>query len=809
MALKQDIFEKLGVFYLGGHQEQPDLPLLYDSRDLLTHAMCIGMTGSGKTGLCLGLLEEAILDDVPAIIIDPKGDLGNLLLTFPELAPKDFLPWMDADEARRKSVDLQTLAEEKSILWKNGLAQWGQNPERIGRLKSKAHFSIFTPGSSAGLSVSILSSLEAPGQKILQDEEFLSDQISGTVGSFLGLMNEDTDAQSPVFVFLSSLIGHYWRQGESLDLAKLIDAVQHPPIEKIGFMDLDTIFGPKKRLDLAKKINNLVASPGFAAWLKGERLHIPSLLFTTAGKPRVSIFSIAHLDDKERMFFVSTLLNQMVSWMRTQSGTTSLKALLYMDEIYGYLPPVANPPTKGPFLTLLKQARAYGLGLVLATQNPSDIDYKALSNAGTWFLGRLQTKQDRDRVVTGLISAGGQFSDRKAINDILSGLQSRTFLLHNVHEDKPVLFQTRWVMSYMKGPLTRSDISTLMDAQKNSPQIAAPPGLAEQISKEPSPPIPSSNTPTPSIRPMLEGIPQFFMKPGIEAAETSKLLYRPMLYGWGESYFDDTKYGLDQSIHFGIVHGIQADPLILDWNAKAFRVDLDPSQFSSEPDEGSFMDLPKLATRKTSYTKWSKSLITYLYKNETLSCWRCPTLKLNSQGKESQSAFVQRTRELLKEKRDDALDKIRDRYAKKIQTAQNRLQRAEHSLETQEDQARSASMDAAVTIGSSIFGAFFGRKSSRRISTSARRGSKALKEKRDVDRAQEKYDSALEAISNLNAESEEKLRESAQKYAMDAHPVEEVQVYVKKKNIDLKLFCLVWVPYWVSENGTKELAVSY
>ncbi len=811
MALNQEVFEKLGVFYLGRHEDDPEKPVLYDSRDLLTHAMCIGMTGSGKTGLCLGLLEEAILDDVPAIIIDPKGDLGNLLLTFPELQPSDFLPWMNEDEARRKSIDVDTLAKEKATLWKSGLESWGQDGDRIKRLKNKAKFSIFTPGSSAGLPVSILSSLGAPSAEIIEEPEFLSDQVAGTVRSFLGLMNEDLDSQSPIFVFLGALFEHFWKKNESLDIGSLINAVQHPPIDKIGFMDLDSIFEPKKRLELAKKINNLAASPGFSAWLEGEPLDIPSLLFTDAGQPRVSIFSISHLDDNERMFFVSTLLNQMVSWMRTQSGTTSLKALLYMDEIYGYLPPVANPPTKAPFLTLLKQARAFGIGLVLATQNPSDIDYKALSNAGTWFLGRLQTKQDRDRVVSGLINSGGQFSNRKVIDDILSGLESRSFMLHNVHEDAPVVFQTRWVMSYMKGPLTRNDIRVLMEPQKTEVKTQqaimlsgdAPTAAPMQVA------APITAPKKDSIRPLVpEGITEFFMKPGIEAQKPSTLLYRPMIYAWGSSYFDDAKFGLDQNIQFGMVHGLQMDPLILDWS-KAFRVDLDPAEFSTDPEDGSFMDLPKLAGKKASYTKWSRSVVDYLYREEQITCWQCPKLRLKSQGSENQSAFVQRVRDVVREKRDNELDKLRDRYEKKIKTAQTRLQKAEHTLETQEDQARTASVDAAVTIGTSIFGAFFGRKSTRAISTGARRGSRAMKEKRDVARAEENYREASQTISDLNLECEEKLKEAANLFSMDEHPIEEVLVSVKKKNVSVDVFCLVWVPYWVCANGEKELAVSY
>lgn len=826
MALSQKEFEKLGVFYLGSNANND--AVLYDSRDLLTHAICVGMTGSGKTGLGIGILEEAILDAVPAIIIDPKGDMGNLLLAFPELQGKDFLPWVDADEARRKNLSLETLADKKSALWKDGLEKSGQDSARISRFKTQADFTIYTPGSTSGIPISILSSLKVPPLDIVEEPEFLAEQVAGTVGSILGLLGIATDNQSPAFVFVSNLVRHFWLKQESLDLGKLIDSILHPPISKIGYMDLDTIFEPKKRIELAKKINNLIASPGFTSWMQGDDLNIPALLFTEEGKPRVSIFSISHLDDQERMFFVSLLLNQLTSWMRTQSGTTSLRALLYMDEIFGYLPPVANPPSKKPLLTLLKQARAYGIGLILATQNPADIDYKALSNAGTWFIGRLQTPQDRDRVIDGLLTHGNtQFSNRKTIESTLANLESRAFLLHNVHESEPIIFNTRWVMSYLKGPLTRKDIRALMEEKKkvknkeNAPHIKdknqalqtksldiiAQSITPEEITSErPSQPAMS---PTHAIRPLLESVPQLFMKASIPSPGPDYTLsYRPMLYGWGNAFFDDAKYELDQSIRFGLIHGLHFNPLIFNWK-KAFRVDLDPSNFRSDPIENShFLELPKDAKKKTSYTKWSRTLVDHIYHEETTEVWRCSSLRLKSLGTEIKSDFVQRVHDVLRERRDDTLDKIRDRYQKKMEASERRLQSAEHQLETQEDQARSASLDSALTIGTSIFGAFFGRKSSRSMATAARRGSRAIKEKRDVARAEEKYQSAVENIEKINFESEEKLREAAEKFAFEMHPIESVAVSVKKKNIKVEWFGLTWVPYWISDSE-KVLAVSY
>src|SRR5512134_2712181 len=483
MASTED-FERLGVFYLGrpydlsAKQPGPGW-LLYDSKDLVTHAVCVGMTGSGKTGLCLALLEEAAIDNIPAIIIDPKGDLGNLMLTFPSLTGEAFQPWINEDEARKKGLSPGEYAIQQADLWKKGLASWQQDEARIQRLRDAADVAIYTPGSNAGLPVSILKSFAAPDADVREDAELLRERISTTVTSLLGLLGIEADPiQSREHILLSTILDRTWKNGEDLDLAALIHAIQSPPVSKIGVMDVDSFFPSKDRFALAMKLNNLLAAPGFQAWLEGEALDIRQLLYGPSGKPRLAIFSIAHLNDAERMFFVTLLLSQMVGWMRAQSGTTSLRALLYMDEIFGYFPPVANPPSKLPLLTLLKQARAFGLGVVLATQNPVDLDYKGLANTGTWFIGRLQTERDKARVLEGLEGASatsGAHFDRARIDALLSGLPKRVFLMSNAHEDEPVLFQTRWALSYLAGPLTREQIRRLAQPAGAAPAAAPEP----------------------------------------------------------------------------------------------------------------------------------------------------------------------------------------------------------------------------------------------------------------------------------------------------------------------------------------------
>ncbi|HET9809464.1 MAG TPA: hypothetical protein VFQ66_07170 [Candidatus Limnocylindria bacterium] len=468
-------FEKLGAFYLGRPYDpvkkapQPGL-ILYDSKDLVTHAVCVGMTGSGKTGLCIDLLEEAALDGVPAIAIDPKGDLANLMLTFPELRPEDFRPWINEDDARTKSLSADEYAAQQAKLWRDGLAAWGEDGARIRRLKDAADFAIYTPGSSAGIPISILASFAAPAQGVRDDSELLRDRVTTTASSVLGLLGIAADPiQSREHILIANLLTRAWSAGQGLDLGALIAQIQKPPMTRVGALDLESFYPEKERGQLAVKMNNLLASPGFNAWLEGVPLDVGQLLRTESGKPRVAIVSIAHLSEAERMFFVSLLLGQVLDWVRAQSGTTSLRAILYMDEIFGYFPPVAEPPSKRPLLTLLKQSRAFGLGIVLATQNPVDLDYKGLANTGTWFLGRLQTERDKARVLEGLESASAAAHaelDKDEIDRVLSGLSQRIFLMHNVHEDAPVVFESRWAMSYLRGPLTRDQIKKLMDGKR-------------------------------------------------------------------------------------------------------------------------------------------------------------------------------------------------------------------------------------------------------------------------------------------------------------------------------------------------------
>ena len=454
-------YEKLGVFYMGSKFDlaagsRTKNLVLYDSKDLTTHGICLGMTGSGKTGLCTVILEEAIIDKIPVIIVDPKGDMSNLLLTFPGLRAEDLQPWVNQDDAAKKGLSVSEYATQQAQFWKDGLSEWKQDASRIKKLRDSAQFIIYTPGSNSGIPISILKSFEVPSQEIMKDNEILREKIASIVMGLLTLVGiKGNPIESREHILLSAIIQDSWKQGQNLDLTTLVQLIQNPPMSKVGVLDLESFFSAKDRFSLVMSINNLLASGTFSSWLEGDSLDIQNILYTNDGKPKVSIFSIAHLDDNQRMFFVSILLNQVLSWVRTQTGTTSLRAILYMDEIFGYFPPVAEPPSKRPLLTLLKQARAFGLGVLLATQNPVDLDYKGLSNIGTWLIGRLQTERDKERILDGLevaSSSAGKSFDRQRIDKTLSTLQNRVFLMSNAHEDGLEILQSRWALSYLRAP---------------------------------------------------------------------------------------------------------------------------------------------------------------------------------------------------------------------------------------------------------------------------------------------------------------------------------------------------------------------
>lgn len=826
-----DRFEGLGSFYLGtlqpgatdssggaggteegGRYADAGGPFLYDAKDLTTHAVALGMTGSGKTGLCITLLEEAALDGIPAIAVDLKGDIANLLLTFPKLRPEDFRPWIDEAEAARKGRTPDEHAAAVAAMWREGLASTGQDGERIRRLRDAVDMAVYTPGGNHGRPLAVLRSFAAPSETILADSDALGDKVMSAVSGLLALIGETGDPlNSRKHILLSRILHQAWTAGEDLDLAALIHAVQDPGFDRIGVMDMESFFSADDRFEFAAQLNNLIAAPGFEAWLQGEPLDIGSLLWTDAGKPRISIVSVAHLDEAERQFFLTMLLNEIVAWVRSQPGTSSLRALLYIDEVFGYLPPTAMPPTKPPLLTLLKQARAFGFGVVLATQNPVDLDYKALSNAGTWFLGRLQTERDKLRVLDGLegteaMSGPGGLS-RAELDDLLSDLDSRVFLVNNVHEDAPVVIRTRWAMSYLRGPLARPEIKRLMAERggasvsdssgtgaEPAPRKATKPAGARPAGAHPAASAGHSGagpSPAEAARPMVPPkIDEVFIDSGTGP-------YRPALLGHAELHYAKAGLDLDHwtEVHClaGLASDIPADP----WEGARLLEGAPDTE--EEPEAGTgFASLPPGATDPAMYRSIAAKLKSWLYRERRLTLRTCQVLKLTSRPDETEGEFVLRVREAAREARDETVEKLRDKYAAKVKRLEDRIDTAEDRVRREEAEYEQHRNQSFVTMGTSILGAMLGRKTISKtnigkVSTAARGFGRASKHKDDVGRAEEKVATLETDLQALEAEMEEELATVRDAWAPDALEVEEVEIPPRKADIDVKRVALAWV----------------
>jgi len=799
-------FEKLGDFYVGKAFDMDsgkcrEEMVLYYSKDLTTHAVIIGMTGSGKTGLALGLLEEALIDNIPVIAIDPKGDLPNLLLTFPNLSAEEFLPWVDEQDAIAAGLSRQQLAAKQSQLWRKGLSDWGQGPERIARLRAAAEFAVYTPGSRSGQPVNALGNFAPPAPAIAADADLLRERVQSTATAMLALVGIDADPfASREHILIANILNTAWSQNQGLDLSSLIRAIQAPALTRVGVMDLESFFPAKDRFQRAMRINNLLAAPGFEAWLEGERLDIGPLLFTPEGKPRASIFTISHLGDSERMFFVAKLLTEVLAWVRTQPGTSSLRAILYMDEIFGFFPPVSNPPSKQPLLTLLKQARAFGLGVVLSTQNPVDLDYKGLANTGTWFIGRLQTEGDKERVMAGLEgAAAGKHFDRGRMERILAGLGKRVFLLNNVHENEPAIFQTRWTLSYLRGPRTRENIKSLSSADAAVHPEAAQPALRDQA---PQPPFESAvrESQPPLLPPGLKAyyLPEEETGPGIE--------YYPAVLAGLDIHYTSAKHRIDLSRRLAYAAPLSEGPVPLDWD-QSLPIALSPSELSSQPAAaGSFGELPAEAKRPKAYDTWRKDLARWVRQNCVLRLLRSQRFGIASDPEESQAEFMGRLAQAARAQRDLEAEKLRRRYAGKFTTLKDRLMRAKQSVMREQEQLSAKRVETAISFGTAILGAFLGRRavsatSAGRLGTAAKSAGRLRKESMDAALAQESAEAVKAQIEELDRALQADIAKLEAAFDPTAEKLQEVVVAPTPAGITQEFFGLVWLPYRRDSQG--------
>lgn len=793
-----------GHFYLG-KESSSDQPLYLEASDLTTHGVIVGMTGSGKTGLGMVLLEEALQSGVPALIIDPKGDMGNLLLSFPQLLPTDFLPWMEPASGPSGEDDTAQAAFETASQWKAGLERSGIGPERIKALRETADFAIYTPGSTAGVSLNIIGSLNAPAEGT--DEETLQDEIEGYASSLLALVGIDSDPlSSREHILISNIIHWHWSQGKGLDLGMLIGLVQQPPMRKLGVIDLDTFFPPADRVKLAMKLNGLAASPSFASWSEGPELSIDNLLYAADGKPQAAIMSLSHLSDQERQFVVTLLLSKMVTWMRKQPGTSELRALIYMDEVFGYVPPVETPPSKKPILTILKQARAFGVGLVLSTQNPVDIDYKAISNAGTWMIGRLQTDRDKQRLLDGMSASDGSV-DTSAISAALSALGKREFIIHSTRVSQPRTFGTRWAMSYLAGPLTRDQIQTLTtDALRRGIEARSASG-GEPDPANRSEPVQLADNESAIAPHIAEGVRVRFLDPSapyateLDASPTGKRLVAGLAIRVN-LLFDDTRAKLRHDVEWEAIltpleHQIDAD--------LALVVDYDDRDFAGREPEGAIYVLPEAKIKNKGYfSSAQKSIKDHLYRNEEITLFHNPALKLYSRVGESRDQFLARCEQVADDHCDADASKLRDVLARKIDRVNAAIQKSEDKLREiqfdaisrKKEQRTSQVMDIAGGLLGSLLG---GRRSTRSIITTGLRRSQSkgrlvAKAEERLKTAENRYNALLEDKDELEMQLLEDLTDIQDEWSIKATEVSEVDIGLEKADITIDEVILLWIP---------------
>ncbi|MFN2431478.1 MAG: helicase HerA domain-containing protein [Gemmatimonadota bacterium] len=796
--------------YLGrtlGASGERGIEVHLDPADLTTHAFVVGMTGSGKTGLGIDLLEEAALAGIPALAVDPKGELGNLALTFPDLRSEDFLPWLPPGEAERQGLSPEAHARAVADRWREGLAEWGIGAERIRAFRESAEVTVYTPGSRAGTSVDVLSSLAAPALSWEAEEEALLESIRVSVSALLALLGVEADPlKSREHIFLSHLVERAWRAGAACDVAALIGGLQQPPFEKLGVFDVESFFPTKERMKLAVALNGILAAPGFAAWTEGEALDVGTLLRTAEGRPRIAVFHLGHLAEGEKLFFTTLLLSAVNVWMRRQGGTTDLRALVYVDEVVGMIPPhPANPPTKEILLLLMKQARAFGLGLVLATQNPVDVDYKVLTNAGTWCVGRLQTQNDKDRVLEGLVGQVRDGASRPELDRAIGALPKRAFLLHSTRGTEPLTFQTRWAMSYLRGPLTREEIARLRPAQlAGAAAAAAPPKPAPAAS--PATVAASSGaaaTGAGQPPPAPSGAAHLFLTPeglhGLGSVEpvpefvAEPIRWIPGLYSAAALRYDEARAGLDlrelaERLIFPLPDAVPV------WE-RSRTVALGAEGTSSAPPGiGSFDSLPAWLLQKGRAAALRRAFAEHLLATSTLELHLAPALRLYSRHDETRADFEGRVSRERAARRDAEVAKLRERYATRLATLQRKLEK-ERADAAAADAAHSGRKREEVVSGAeSVFGFLLGRKGTRAISQASRQRRMTENARLRAERERDELEYAESALAALGAELEAEVREIEERHLDEAVAVESRPVPLERDDVRVEVFAILWVP---------------
>jgi len=795
-------------FYLGREYDPKkdkvtDSQVTYDPKDINTHGVILGMTGSGKTGLSMIMLEEAALQGIPQIIIDPKGEMANLLLAFPDYRPEDYLPWIDPSQVKGGEEGLKEEAKSVAALWKKGHGEWGITPDRIRKLKDTCDFTVFTPGSGAAVPVNVLSSFRIP-KGGGGDEERMRDLISGSVSALLSLVGIEADPiKSREHILLSKIWEDCWERGQDLNLEKIITFIADPPMKKVGVFDLETFYPRSERFELAMSLNNIVASPTFEAWRKGPPLSIDLLLRPNGKKPGVSIFYIAHLNEEERQFFVTILLSNLISWMMGQEGTGKLRAMVYVDEALGMLPPhPKDPPTKRPIMTLLKQARAFGVGLLLATQNPVDLDYKALTNAGTWFIGRLQTKQDKGRLIEGLSYASKAAPAPEELDDLISSLKKRVFLCHNVHEKAPVLFHTRWAISYLRGPISKGRLKDLPAA--DFPDAASVSAVAEETADPGETLLPTS--------PKIEGVHNFFIAPNSDAYPTFANLVPtrettdekgfsmiPAIIARAEAKFDVERKNISQKREIAKVifplgerEGGWDESVEIPTGEDGESQIRDALPIPKENVVG-FRPLPQWCVKKGVLKKIFSDFVDHLFIGEKVTLFKNSNFNVLSEFGEKREDFVERLKEIAEDAVDSEVEKIADKYKRKMETIEKKIKKEERELTMREMEYSERKREEFLSAGETILGLVLGkRRSGLTRATTKRRMTK--KAKGMMEGTEAEIVEFKEELKQLTDELEEEIASIKEDALKKTEEIEQVDITLEKNDIYLLDFGILWIP---------------
>jgi hypothetical protein len=820
------MIEAEGKFYLGRMLKNGE-PFLYDPEDLTTHAVVVGMTGSGKTGLCIDLLEEAALQGIPALLIDPKGDITNTLLQFPDLLSEDFKPWINPDEARRLGLTLEQAAERAAATWKSGLQEWGIPPERLRALKNATHHAIFTPGSDAGIPVSILASLKAPEIPWEGNKELLRERIAATVTAILGLvgLREPDPVRSREHILLSNIFEAAWSQGRDLDLGELILQTQNPPFGRLGVVDVSAFFPDKDRFELAMQLNNILAAPSFQSWIEGQPLDIPALLYGVDGRPRHSVFYIAHLNESERMFFITLLYAAAETWMRAQTGSSNLRAILYFDEVFGYIPPVSNPPSKPLMMRIIKQGRAFGLSQVLVTQNPADLDYKALSNIGTWFIGKLQTENDVARLLDGLVGASPGL-DRHAYGRLIASLGKREFLQHNVHQGQPLLFKTRWAMTYLAGPLSRLQLPALNHLAGAFPEslpLSSPEALPTFFTRGSSPVSEFHATPSPAgeggssalgsiTRPSVPtGIEEYFLSNNLTLSEAARMvgktlpegsrvlgiIYRPVLLAQASVRFLQRKYNLEyQQEVAALVTELDRQGTVpwQDWQTRR----INPDSLDGGPLLGAVFDALAAPLNDSRILRGLKvDFIDWIYRTVEATVRSNQALEVYAGPEMNQAAFRRACAETARQRMEDEIEKTEASYDRKLDGIEARLRSEMRELERDQAELTQRRMEEMGTHVENVF--FLFSKHRRRLSTSLTRRRMTEQAKGRVEESQGSIADYRSQIAALQAQFEGDMAQIKQKWAEISDDMTLIRIPPYKKDIMVDLFGVAWMPYHILE----------